>query len=751
MKIKNLILLCVCILLFAGCTSGVEQEKIQEKIIEVPAENQIKEVPVENQIKEVPVEDQIKEVPAENQIIEVPAENLRRFLESNFSTNIIIVSEIDWTGMKWSNDTVLIPSLGDELNFRYSENIEIAYLLPRLEFLNSSFLKVNFRLVDVKLAGDSKYLEYEIIDIEGLESVAEYKERLETEREKVVSELIAETERLETNEKFEEPKIEEELLNEKKMVQEALKKVKEYESQKRWCYALGEYYDVLAMDVHPEAKNEAYAGYLELKNSILAGNPGFGTFNEFTIYDEWKNLLIDAEKYGSTFNPYKVLIGNLERGVLDYETKTSSYTASITYRASDRYNFTIDVIQKGYEVAYKDDWKSLPKPSSWPRESVSSEKNEVYDVNGAFVLKSRYLDTYFFETITEYFNAFGVIYGNGLTYISCEYSIVDENGRELVKRIRNVLGESEKIEFIGVTPDIMDLIDRGKAYVKPVGCYLKYGDIYFQSNYGKSRLSEIIKKCPEVELEMEKSVFICDNNDVDEKALLVNRAIYQHINDDVDMIKIPNRNILMSRTEVTQKLYTSIMGANPNYLKGSNYPAGRVNWYDAIYFCNKLSELEGLTPVYSVDGRKSVSAWNYTPHQDWSIEGIINQDITANGYRLPAKDEWTYAAKGGDDYDFAGSDNYDDVGWFYGNASGEIQPVAQKEYNGYGLYDMSGNVYEWCWSDDSYQGVYIGGCANSSANSSYTPWFSNSESKSARYDLIGFRLVRTITEENTDN
>lgn len=183
------------------------------------------------------------------------------------------------------------------------------------------------------------------------------------------------------------------------------------------------------------------------------------------------------------------------------------------------------------------------------------------------------------------------------------------------------------------------------------------------------------------------------------------------------MIKVPGKDYSISRTEVTQKLYESVMGENPSYfcrdneeldedeLKNlkrntKNYPVENVSWYDAIYFCNKLSVKKGLQPVYAVDGEVNVRNWNYKPHDYDEIDGDITQNIFADGYRLPTVEEWLYAAKGGEDYDYSGSDDVDDVAWCYDNSNDVTHPVAQKKPNGYGLYDMSGNVWELCWDND---------------------------------------------------
>lgn len=209
-------------------------------------------------------------------------------------------------------------------------------------------------------------------------------------------------------------------------------------------------------------------------------------------------------------------------------------------------------------------------------------------------------------------------------------------------------------------------------------------------------------------------------------------------------VKIPGKNFAMMKTEVTQKLYTLIMGSNPSYFKSENHPVEMVNWYDAVYFCNKLSEKFGYTPVYSVNGTTDVTKWNYTPHNGNSIRGNVKQNTNANGFRLPTVEEWEYAAKGGQNYTYSGSNNLDEVGWNNYNSGNRTHPVAQKKANGYGLYDMSGNVWEWCWDVNP---VYSNGRYNRGGGyygyDDYYKVSSHRDGASAydRYDCLGFRIV----------
>ena len=211
----------------------------------------------------------------------------------------------------------------------------------------------------------------------------------------------------------------------------------------------------------------------------------------------------------------------------------------------------------------------------------------------------------------------------------------------------------------------------------------------------------------------------------------------------IRMVNIPGENIKMLNTEVPQKLYTSIMGINPSYQEGDNNPVEQVSWYDAIYFCNKLSEKFGFTPVYSVDKITDVSEWGYTPHKKESIRGSVMQNTSANGFRLPTEEEWEYAARGGQNYTYSGSDNLNEVGWHVGNSGNRTHPVAQKKSNGFGLYDMSGNVLEWCWDVDPSNSYYRWFRGGSYDFLSYGCKVVSGGCSSANYqnNRLGFRVV----------
>jgi formylglycine-generating enzyme required for sulfatase activity len=199
--------------------------------------------------------------------------------------------------------------------------------------------------------------------------------------------------------------------------------------------------------------------------------------------------------------------------------------------------------------------------------------------------------------------------------------------------------------------------------------------------------------------------------------------------------------------EVTQGEYEALMGSNPAHDNGvgDDFPVYYVDWYDAVEYCNALSEQIGFTPCYNLS--------------DWSC------DFNANGYRLPTEAEWEYAVRGGvnwtDNYKYSGTtDDLDNYAWF-GNSGGQTHEVGSKLPNQLEIYNMSGNVFEWCndwFSTDYYQ--------SSSADNPTGPdngstrvrrggsWYYNAlrsrcafrgeDSPTISNGIIGFRLTRAV-------
>ncbi|MCA9729676.1 MAG: SUMF1/EgtB/PvdO family nonheme iron enzyme, partial [Candidatus Eisenbacteria bacterium] len=215
------------------------------------------------------------------------------------------------------------------------------------------------------------------------------------------------------------------------------------------------------------------------------------------------------------------------------------------------------------------------------------------------------------------------------------------------------------------------------------------------------------------------------------------------------------REFVIAPHEVTQSEYEAVMGTNPSRFSGADRPVERVSWFDAVEYCNARSVVEGLTPAYVIEG------------------GAVTWIEAADGYRLPTEAEWELSCRAGTTTPFSSGDlteeacgidpALDAVGWYCGNAGATTHPVMSKQANSGDLYDMHGNVWEWCWDwyvadlgtaavvdpggpPGGAQRAIRGGSwyyfARDCRSASRAPYWPGSKD-----DIVGFRVARTIHPE----
>ncbi|MGR3778655.1 formylglycine-generating enzyme family protein [Bacillus paramycoides] len=194
--------------------------------------------------------------------------------------------------------------------------------------------------------------------------------------------------------------------------------------------------------------------------------------------------------------------------------------------------------------------------------------------------------------------------------------------------------------------------------------------------------------------------------------------------------KVQIKPFLLAKYAVTMGLYDAVMNNTPNVFKGNNKPAVNISWNDAILFCNLLSKKAGLKEYYSISDNGQT----------------VRCNLDSNGYRLPSEAEWQYACKAGTTGYIYGE--LKEIAWYNENSEGHIHEVGTKEPNTWGLYDMLGNVWEWCYDlyDEKVYGSYrifrggswaeeARGCGATCRRRSH-PTF--------QIDDLGFRLAKSI-------
>ncbi|MBE2278781.1 MAG: SUMF1/EgtB/PvdO family nonheme iron enzyme [Ignavibacteriaceae bacterium] len=203
----------------------------------------------------------------------------------------------------------------------------------------------------------------------------------------------------------------------------------------------------------------------------------------------------------------------------------------------------------------------------------------------------------------------------------------------------------------------------------------------------------------------------------------------------------------ISTHEVNQFQWEQVMGFNPSTYKGDSLPVSDISWFEAVQFCNYLSEREGLSNVYLINGTE------------------VTKLHGSNGYRLPTEAEWEFAARGGlksKGFLYSGDNKLNQVGWYQKNSGSKPHSIMSLKPNELGIYDMSGNVWEWCW--DIY-GPYtssnktnpLGPSAGKNRVYRGASWFnSDVEARLAfrkslppgsKYFNLGFRLARNANKE----
>ena len=243
-------------------------------------------------------------------------------------------------------------------------------------------------------------------------------------------------------------------------------------------------------------------------------------------------------------------------------------------------------------------------------------------------------------------------------------------------------------------------------------------------------------------------VEIVEIPEIEEEPIIIEQQI-------IEMVRVPGGYVTNSNPvrvnsfylgifPVTQKEFLTVMGSNPSFFEGENLPVENINWVEAIEFCNKLSTREGLTPAYTING------------------DFVTWDPNADGYRLPTDIEWEFACRAGTATPFhtgnnitSNQANFDGRFPYAGNVRMEFRrrttPVGTFAANQWGLFDMHGNVWEWCWENVNETSVQLstavcvirGGAWSSSGRSLHSSFRSGFQAN-VKHNYVGFRVARNL-------
>ena len=513
--------------------------------------------------------------------------------------------------------------------------------------------------------------------------------------------------------------------------QKKMSEAKSFEAQHKWVNALSSYYD--AMEIEPTEKAEgALDAYNSLARAIKGGKPGYTEcLDEFDVYDGWMELVAEYEEFWDSHCPVYFRAGKLVKTGIDMSSKTASYTASVIDGYSNKYLELKDIVFSGWKKAYTKYWTGYRSDEPTLKDDPDTR---VYYVS-AKVLNS---DGKLLFNLPEVDRKWGFD------------EISDESRYMFTWNVKNISRENMRLIDAGNNKIVINTVNRSSDRSRKVPVNLSETEIIASDSLPKQNAvkrieSKLMAKMQFVEVAGGSFKMGSTTGDDDE----------------VPIHKVTVDTFYMAKTEVTQAQWYAVMGNYPSYYDGEQRPVEQVSWYDIIYFCNKLSLSEGLTPVYTVDGRTNPTSWGYTPCRGNSLDGEIKMNIKANGYRLPTEAEWEFAALGGNyskGYKYSGSNSLDDVAWYDDN-SYSTHDVGTKAANELGIYDLSGNVWEWVW--DIYEDEYKAGDAYNpvGAESGYyrvlrggghSSYYSNCRSAvrgrndpDSRYDYNGFRVARS--------
>ncbi len=393
------------------------------------------------------------------------------------------------------------------------------------------------------------------------------------------------------------------------------------EDNKKWILALDSYYMALSSCIGFEEADIAYKSYQELVDIIESGKPGRGSFESFSLYDGWKNLLIEAESYGNTVFPYELFFGSFRKSNLNYSERTADYFVPVSYHLSDLYFKTIGVVAKGYSNVDKSGWSDLP--NEFPSTPISTDslaiecKDKLKSSFAFSVGDMRFPDG---NSVIPYEGVFEILDNNGTVLAESEPYIIGSKTADTIKVTGLLPGlfsyQEALISFKNVNENAIREIDAGNARIQLKSLKILYGKVTAESDIDAVRYIDGKNRA-------DAGFVLFDIHFQGSKAISKARFYFANKAIKNEVVEGPVGCILLEPKEIFQLIFAD----NNVFLNETNF----------IILCNELSKMFGREPVYKVNGSSEVCDIVANISSD-----SLTIDKNSNGFRAPTIKDINY-------------------------------------------------------------------------------------------------------------